>query len=88
MTAHERPHHDIPQESANGRWIKDADYTPTEGLHKGHTIAVVNPSAQIKAPIPTKVKGKVVIVLKDATVVYVRCESCLMSWFFDEGEQL
>ena len=84
----EIPHHDLPMESANGYWIKDADYAPEDGLHKGHRIVIVNPEAQIKAPAPTRVEGKVVMVLKDAKVVYVRCETCLMSWFFDEGERL
>lgn len=88
MSTDEIPVYEIPESSENGHWHKGFDYSPTDGMHKGHSITVVNPSADIKAPVPSRVNGRVVIALKPAKVVYVRCETCLMSWFFDEGEQL
>ncbi len=84
----EIPDHEIPETSANGVWKRGLSYTPEEGFHNGHIVTVVNPQAEIQAPFPTRKKGEVVIELRPAKVVYVRCESCLMSWFFDEESVL
>ncbi len=75
----------FPEESANGRWSRGQIYAPREGNHKGHSVEIVNPAAVIKVPTPTRQKGgKVVIVLVEGPVVYVRCQTCLMSWTFDQ----
>ncbi len=75
----------VPMESANGRWSRGQTYAPIEGNHKGHVVEIINPAAQIKVPVPTRVRGKVVIELHEGLVVYVRCQTCLMSWTFDES---
>ncbi len=79
---------DVAERSANGRWSRGQQYNPEQGNHKGHTVEIVNPAAVIKVPVPTRQDGEVVIMLKEASVVYVRCETCLMSWFFGEAEEV
>ncbi len=76
----------VPETSENGRWVAESIYVPKDGLHKKHSIRVVNPAAEIQAPVPTRIEGKVIIQLRPTTVVYVRCETCLMSWWFDQEE--
>lgn len=75
----------IAEHSENGRWSRGQIYAPSSGNHKGHSVGIVNPAALIKVPVPSRVEGgEVAIVLREAVVVYVRCETCLMSWYFGQ----
>lgn len=76
----------IPELSPNGRWRLGMIYVPADGPHGGHKVEVVNPAADVMVTVPMHKDGQLVEEKVHAIAVYVRCQDCLLSWFFSDNQ--
>lgn len=79
----------MEQSSANGRWKRGMVYSPETGKHAGHKVEIINPQFPAHGFVPVLGDdGGIVPHSVQMTLVFVRCQTDLLSWMFEETESV